>query len=155
MGMTVRGPIEVDKTRDAQQKKLWGVAEDMDWSLYLLTRPGLPEAVQIRLLVLDQATPSIHQPWNALELGPFSMGFPNNDQIEQDKKLRRLGFGALNDIEIYDVPRPNGSQYPIHETIFNGPDFVHGVGIYRGDGMSQLGPVDKTGLGGGRPILPR
>ena len=26
-----------------------------------------------------------------------------------------------------------------HETIFNGPDFAHAVGIYRGDGMARLG----------------
>jgi len=90
----------------------------------------------------------MHKTWSALELGPFSMGFPNGDQINQDKKLRKLGFGALNNIEIYDVPRPDTSRYPIHETIFNGPDFVHGVGIFRGDGMSQLGAIDNNKLGG-------
>ena len=66
-----------------------------------------------------------------------------------DAKMRRLGFGSLNVIEKYTVPRRDGTVYPIHETIFNGPDFVHAVGIYRGDGMAQLGPVDAaTGLGG-------
>jgi catechol 2,3-dioxygenase-like lactoylglutathione lyase family enzyme len=149
MGLSVEGPIELPHQLRKQQRRLWQIPEDIDWQLYILSRPDVPEAAQIRLLVLNKPTPSIHQSWNALELGPFSMGFPNTNQIAQDKHLRTLGFGALNVIEKYQVPRTDGSQYDIHETIFNGPDFVHGVGIYRGNGMTQLGPVStKTGKGG-------
>jgi len=148
MGLSLEGPLALDADTLALQKRLWGVEGDIKWNLYRLYRKGAEGAAQIRLLVLNQATPAMHKTWSALELGPFSMGFPNGDQINQDKKLRKLGFGALNEIEIYEVPRPDKSRYPIHETIFNGPDFVHGVGIFRGDGMSQLGPIDNNKLGG-------
>ncbi len=148
MGLSVEGPLKHTPDEIAERRALWGVPENVSWQTYRLYRPELPEVIQIRLLVIQEQTQAIHSSWSALELGPFSMGFPNLNQIAQDQKVRQLGFGALNKIEIYDVPRPDGSRYPIHETIFNGPDFVHGVGIYRGDGMSQLGPVDAHGLGG-------
>ena len=149
LGLSVSGPIPVDARTRAQQRALWGVPNDIGWDLYLLRRPDAPGAASIRLLVLDTPTPAIHSSWSALQRGPFSMGFPNEDQEALDAKMRRLGFGSLNVIEKYTVPRRDGTVYPIHETIFNGPDFVHAVGIYRGDGMAQLGPVDAaTGLGG-------
>jgi hypothetical protein len=76
------------------------------------------------------------------------MGFPNDHQEAHDQHMRELGFGALNKIEIYKVPRTDGTKYTIFETIHNGPDFSHGVGIQRGDGMSQLGALNPQGLGG-------
>ena len=149
LGMSVMGPVSVDADTRAKQRMLWGVPKDIDWDLYLLSRPGAPGAASIRLLILDTPTPAIHSSWSALQSGPFSMGFPNEDQEALDAKMRQLGFGSLNVIEKYTVPRRDGSVYPIHETIFNGPDFVHAVGIFRGDGMLQLGPVvPDTGLGG-------
>lgn len=149
LGLNVEGPLSLTPQQREAQRRQWGVDEDVDWSVYRLYRDGLEGVAQIRLLVLDRPMPAIHQSWSSLELGTFSMGFPNLDQTELDKKVRALGFGALNVIERYTVPRTDGTQYPIEETIFNGPDFVHAVGINRGDGMAQLGPIDAaTGYGG-------
>lgn len=149
LGLKVTGPIALDDETEATQRALWQIPDDIEWQTYLLRRDGVDGAFQIRLLVLNKPTPSIHKSWSSQELGPFSMGFPNLDQIGFDKFVRQQGFGALNKIEIYEVPRTDGTMYPIHETIFNGPDFVHAVGIYRGDGVAQLGPVDaETGMGG-------
>ena len=149
LGLHVEGPIDVARRVKARQRALWGIPKSIDWDLYLLSRPGVAEAATIRLLLLDTQTPSIHSSWSALALGPFSMGFPNERQVALDAKMRRLGFGALNVMEEYDLPRRDGTKYPMLETIFNGPDFVHAVGIYRGGGMRPLGPVDKeSGLGG-------
>ena len=149
LGMSVQGPLPVPEALKAAQRQAWGITESVDWQLYRLDRDEVPMAAAIRLLVLDRDTPHIHASWDALELGPFSMGFPNADQEALDSHVRSLGFGALNDIEKYEVPRTDGSRYPIHETIFNGPDYVHGVGIHRGGQMAQLGYVHpETGLGG-------
>ena len=149
LGLTARGPITVREDVKTQQRQLWGLGADIDWDLYLLHRPDVSGVGQIQLLVMHGSQPAMHTSWSALELGPFSMGFPNLNNITQDDKMRGLGFGALNRIEIYEVPRTDGEMYEIQETIFAGPDFVHAVGIHRGDGMSQLGAVDaQTGLGG-------
>lgn len=153
MGMTLTGPAQVSPALKAQQRSLWAIPQGVDWQEYHLTRPeaeteqGRP-AMSIRVLLLDQPQPAIHASWDPRSLGGFSMGFPNTKQIEVDAKVRDLGFGALNEIEIYDVPRTDGSMYAIEETIFNAPDFVHAVGINR-LGMTPLGAVTgESGLGG-------
>lgn len=152
MGMTLTGPVEHSEQDAAVQKKLWGIDTDTGYDEYHLTRPGSlvrgRPAIAIRVLHLHQPAPSVHQSWDARSLGGFTIGFPNLDQEGLDARIRSLGFGALNEIEKYKVPRTDGSMYEIHETIFNGPDFVHAVGIKRLD-MSQLGAVDEaTSLGG-------
>ncbi|MEO1575383.1 MAG: VOC family protein [Pseudomonadota bacterium] len=149
MGLTMTGPHRLpDGTRD-QLRALWGIPAPVQFEVYRLNRPGAPGAIQVRLLVIDRATPAIHASWRPTELGPFSLGFPTDDLPSLDLKLRRMGFGAMNPMSVYEVPRPDGTKYPISETIFTAPEFLHAVGINRGDGMAQLGPVDPdTGLGG-------
>lgn len=148
LGMKAEGPLTIAPDIVTKQRQLWDIPQHISWQQYRLTRADKPSVSAIRLLVFDQTTPAIHSSWDARELGPFSMGFPNTGQQAQDKHMRKLGFGALNQIEIYQVPRTDGSKYTIYETIFNGPDFVHAVGIERGDGMSPLGEVDANGRGG-------
>ncbi|NMP30099.1 extradiol dioxygenase [Thalassotalea sp. M1531] len=148
LGLAVKGPITLTDKQTAQQRQLWQLPKDLNWQTYHLFRKGVPEAINIQLLVLDKAMPSIHDSWDSTELGPFSLGFPNTDTIALDKTIRDTGFGALNALESYPIPRPDGSTYQIDETIFNGPDFLHGVAITRGGGMAQLGPIDGNGLGG-------
>ena len=139
-GLTVEGPIAMDDTAKVWQRAMWNIADDVEWDTYILTRPGIDNPMQIRLLVMKTPQKAAHDSWNSMEYGGFSVGFPNMDQVAQDKKLRQLGFGAMNEIEIYPVPRPDGTSYMIYETIHNGPDFVHAVGIHRGDGNGTAGP---------------
>jgi hypothetical protein len=148
MGLSVAGPVALSAQDRAHRVQAWSLDRREQWQLYRLYRAGVPDAAQIELVVFDRIKPAIHQNWSPLSLGPLSLGFPNAGQVSQDKAVRDLGFGALNSIEIYPVPRPDGTQYRIEETIFNGPDFVHAVGIHRADGQTQLGPLDDNGLGG-------
>ena len=149
MGLTLEGPIEQSAAEVAAQKALWGVEEEIGWKLYRLHRPATTGEIMIRLLVLDRPTPTILSSWEPRQSGPFSLGFPTSDGEQQDQRLRDLGFGARNELEKYTIPRTDGSRYPIHETIFNAPDFVHAVNILRGGGMAPLGPIDpETGRGG-------
>ena len=85
----------------------------------------MPTAIKIRLLVLDTPTPHIHSSWDASEVGPFSLGFPNTKHLEIDAKLRKLGFGATSgEASQYEIQNPDGGSYLVQETIFLGPDFV-------------------------------
>lgn len=148
MGLQMEGPLEISASTKKAQRALWEIPDDLDWQTYRFYRKDVTQAIQIRLMVLSKPTPSILQSWSPTQLGPFSLGFPNNNTIELDKKIRKVGFGALNEIESYPIPRTDGTTYQIDETIFNGPDFNHGVAITRGNGMPQLGPLDMNGLGG-------
>jgi catechol 2,3-dioxygenase-like lactoylglutathione lyase family enzyme len=149
LGLRVRGPIEISPDIRDLQLNLWGIPDDVGWELYLMDRPTVPGTIQVRVLVLDRETPSSHTTWDPQEPGPFSMGFPTSDLDRWDAELRGRGYESLMPLSRYQIPRPDGTLYGIHETIFNAPDFVHAVTISRRDGMPQLGPVDPaTGRGG-------
>ena len=121
---------------------------DIGWDLYLLRRPDAPGAASIRLLVL------IHRRLRFIRVGVRSSvaRFPWDFPMKTRKRLmpRCDDWGSEVSMLLKNTRSRGGmDRVSIHETIFNGPDFVHAVGIYRGDGMAQLGPVDAaTGLGG-------
>jgi len=149
LGLTLEGPIAVKEEIRKIQRRLWGIPNDINWKLYRLHRPTVAETVQVRLLVLDRETPRIHTTWDAREPGPFSLGFPANELELWDRDIRKMGFESMNPMSRYEVPRPDGSKYGMHETIWKAPDFMHTVTLSRRDGMPQLGPVDsRTGRGG-------
>ena len=149
MGMTVTGPIKVSKKVKKRQHKLWDIPDDIDWQLYILSRPSVPKLIQIRLLVLNKKTPYIHESYDSRELGSFSIGFPNAMEEKLDVKLLGMGFKSMAPLQAALLQRPDGSKYRYMETIYQAPDFVHCVGIERGDGMTQLSPEDPlTKLGG-------
>jgi catechol 2,3-dioxygenase-like lactoylglutathione lyase family enzyme len=149
LGLRITGPLALDSDVREVQRELWGIPEDIGWELYIMDRPAVPGTIQVRVLVLDRETPMIHTTWNPQEPGPFSMGFSTTDLQSWDPELRGKGWESLMPLASYQIPRPDGTTYTINETIFNAPDFMHSVGISRGDGMPQLGPVDPaTGRGG-------
>jgi len=149
LGLRITGPVELDPAVRETQRALWGIPEDIGWQLYIMDRPAVPGTIQIRVLLLNRETPLIHTTWNPEEPGPFSMGFSTLDLHSWDPELRGKGWESLMPLASYQIPRPDGTTYTINETIFNAPDYMHSVGISRGDGMSQLGPVDPaTGRGG-------
>jgi catechol 2,3-dioxygenase-like lactoylglutathione lyase family enzyme len=149
LGLRIRGPIDIDPAAREQQRTLWGIPGGIGWELYLMDRPAVPGTIQVRVLVFDTETPLIHTTWNPQEPGPFSMGFSTLDLDSWDPELRAKGYESLMPLSRYQIPRPDGTTYGIHETIFNAPDFMHSVTISRRDGMPQLGPVDPaTGRGG-------
>jgi hypothetical protein len=149
MGLSIVGPLAQTAQDQARERKMYDIPADVNWTLYLLERKNVPSAIKIRLMVLSKPMPSIHQSWNSLETGPFSLGFPNLYQATVDSVIRKKGFGAQAPMNVYPVKAADQSTYTVYETIFNGPDFVKGVGITRGDGMAPLSPVDSlTGMGG-------
>jgi catechol 2,3-dioxygenase-like lactoylglutathione lyase family enzyme len=149
LGLRIRGPIELEPQVRELQRKLWGIPDEIGWELYIMDRSAVPGTIQVRVLLLDRETPLIHTTWDPQEPGPFSMGFSTLDLDSWDPELRAQGYESLMPLARYQIPRPDGTTYTIHETIFNAPDFMHSVGISRGDGMPQLGPVDPaTGRGG-------
>ena len=149
MEMTMEGPLEIDNSIKSQQRKLWGIPEDIDWDTYLLYRPEVPGLIQIRLMVMHTKTPSIHKSYSSREVGPFSLGFPNGDQYQLDKELKDRGFDTMAPIQVGTIELPTGQSYRYIETIYKAPDFIHAVGIERMDGMPPLSPIDENTKKGG------
>ena len=149
MGMTLDGPIELSDVQLSTQRKLWDLPEELSYDFYHLYRKEVPSLIQIRVLVFKEEQSYIHQSYKSLELGPFSLGFPNLDQRALDSKLEALGIEAMAPMQEGSIPRPDGSEYRYWESIYKGPDFVHCVGIERGDGVPQLTPCDPISKLGG------
>lgn len=149
MKMTLEAPFDITTEDKAKLKKFWDIPESIDFTLYLLHRPEVPSLIKIRLIVLDTDTPHIHNSHDCRELGPFSLGFPNANQINLDKHLHSLGIESMDKMQEGEIPKEDGSTYRYWETIYKGPDFLHCVGIERGDGVPQLSPVDPANNFGG------
>jgi catechol 2,3-dioxygenase-like lactoylglutathione lyase family enzyme len=149
MGLTLKGPIHMTDAQKMIQRKLWNIPESIDWQLFTLSRPSVPGLIEIRLLVLDTPTPTIHQSYNPRELGGFSLGFPNTCPARLDSNLRNLGFSSLAPLHTAMRRLRDGTEYPYTEVLYNAPDFVHGASIQRGGSVPQLSPIDlKTQIGG-------
>jgi catechol 2,3-dioxygenase-like lactoylglutathione lyase family enzyme len=150
LGLTVSGPIEPDADLRSTQTSLWGMLDGLGWELYLLTRPEAPGTIQLRVLVVDRETPSPRRSWDRQEPGPYGMGFPTVDVVAWDSELRSIGFErATPEIEVFDVARPDGSTYPVHESSFYGPEFLRTILISRKGGMAQVGVYDAASGRGG------
>ena len=73
MGLTLKGPISVTDEQKMIQRKLWNIPQNIDWQLFTFSRPSVPGLIEIRLLVLDTPTPTIHNSYNPRELGSFNL----------------------------------------------------------------------------------
>lgn len=148
MGMDIEGPIALSNEQITTQRKLWGIPEALQYDYYHLYRGAVPSLINIRLLHLKSPTPHIHKSYSSRELGTFSLGFPNGDIHQMDKRVSDSGFGQMAEMQTDEVTR-DGKTYPYYETIYKGPDYLHCVGLMRGGGMEQVSPIDEeTKLGG-------
>jgi catechol 2,3-dioxygenase-like lactoylglutathione lyase family enzyme len=147
MGMQLTGPYALTKEQEKMQKRLFDI--NGNYKLYLLERKNVPENIKIRVLLVSKNNPLIHKSYNAREMGPFTLGFPNANQEKLDKELRELGFSTMAPMQAAMLSKPDGTKYKYLETIYKAPEFVHVVGIERGNGMPQLAPYDSATLKGG------
>ena len=149
MGMTLSGPLRISNKEKKKQRLLWDMPASVRYRMYLLHRPNLPENMEIRVLLVSKKLPLIHENYNPRELGPFSLGFPNANQEAIGSEMNQLGFTTMIPLQPALLTRPDGTKYKYLETIYRAPDFVHIVGVERGNGMPQLSPIDSATLKGG------
>ncbi len=150
MGMELTGPLTLAVAERATLGAAWQIPKPITWNMYLLRRPTVPMAGQIRLIVTDTPTPAIRKSWNRQELGPYGMGFPTTDVPAWDKTLSGMGYQrSTPEIERFALKRTDGTPYDVLEATFDGPEFLRNIAISRRDGMAQVGDLDvKTGRGG-------
>lgn len=150
LGMELSGPIQIDVDRRQLLGVIWKIPAQTKFEVYMLRRPNVPQAADIRVIVVDPPTPAVRQSWDRQELGPYGMGFPTTDVVAWDKHISQLGFQrATPEIERFPLKRADGSNYDVLEATFNGPEFLRNIAISRRDGMAQVGDIDPaTGRGG-------
>jgi len=140
--------VDLTQTEKARQRAFWHIPDTIDYDLYHCYRPTVPSLIQLRIIHLKTPTPQIHNSYSSYELGSFSLGFPTADAKGMDKRMQEYGVKAMAPMQLGDIVRANGDKGQYLETIYQGPDYLHCVGIERVN-YSQLAPCDPAdGFGG-------
>lgn len=140
--------VELSPEEKNKQKDFWNIPNDIDYDMYHCYRPTVPSLIQLRILHLKTPTPHIHKSYSSYELGSFSLGFPTSDAKSMDKRMKEYDVKAMAPMQLGDIVRANGDTGQYLETIYQGPDYLHCVGIERVN-YPQLAPCDPAdGFGG-------
>ncbi|WP_350288867.1 hypothetical protein [uncultured Croceitalea sp.] len=140
--------VSLTEAEKDAQRSFWNIPQDLDYDLYHCYRPTVPSLIQLRILHLKTATPHIHKSYSSYELGSFSLGFPTSDAKGMDKRMQEYEVKAMAPMQLGDIVRANGDKGHYLETIYQGPDYLHCVGIERVN-YPQLAPCDPAdGFGG-------
>lgn len=132
----------------AAKALFWNIPAQIDFDLYHCYRPTVPSLIQLRIIHLKTETPQIHNSYSSYELGSFSLGFPTSDAKGMDKRMQEFDVKAMAPMQLGDIVRANGDKGQYLETIYQGPDYLHCVGIERVN-YPQLAPCDPAdGFGG-------
>ena len=148
MKMKFDGPIDISAERKKEMKAFWRIDQDIDFDLYHSYRESVPSLINLRILHLKQETPSIHHSYNSYELGSFSLGFPTTDAHGFHQRMKDYNVQQMAPMQVGDIVRADGKPGQYIETIYQGPDYLHCVGIERVNYL-PLAPCDPVdGFGG-------
>lgn len=150
MGLTLEGPLKLSRAQLAAHRKLWGMPPGLGWQTWRLTRPSLPDAIRVLILVPDADTPVMRRSYDREETGPYALGFAMSDVRAADPRIVALGFKrTLPAVNEYPLQRRDGSEYPVIEASYEIADNTRLVLMQRGGGMRANGSIDPaTGFGG-------
>ena len=148
-GLRKLGPFAPKSREKRSLSKQWQLPANRNLQLMYFDRPAAPGTILLRVIIFEQKFPLIRSAYGPEENGPFTIGFPNARQEKVHDKMLSLGYNTLAPMQAALLSKPDGSKYKYLETIYKGPDWIHAVGIERGNGMPQLSNIDSvTGMGG-------
>lgn len=148
-GMRKSGPFNLPPKQCKQLAAKWQIPDSLTFQITYYDRPGAPGNCKLRVISFTKKVPSIRSQYGPAENGPFTLGFPNVQQEKLHGYLQSMGYQTLAPLQAAMLNKPDGTQYKYLETIYKGPEWLHAVGIERGNGMAPLSEVDpESGLGG-------
>jgi hypothetical protein len=149
LGMRKRRPVSYTKKEKKQLSGFWHIPGSMPFQISYYDRPGAAGTILLRVLSFQSPIPETRSNYGPEESGPFTIGFPNNQQEKLHEQLSQMGYTTLAPLQVSWLSKPDGSQYKYLETIYKGPEWLHAVGIERGNGMPPLSNIDSiTQIGG-------
>lgn len=148
-GLRKLGPFAPNNREKRSLSLQWQLPANINFQLMYFDRPAAAGTILLRVIIFEKKFPLIRATYGPEENGPFTIGFPNAKQEELHNKMLTLGYSTLAPLQAALLSKPDGSKYKYLETIYKGPDWIHAVGIERGNGMPQLSNIDSvTGWGG-------
>jgi catechol 2,3-dioxygenase-like lactoylglutathione lyase family enzyme len=150
VGLTLEGPLPMTGAQTAAQRRLWQMPANLHWQIYRLTRPSLPSAIRVLVIVPDRDTPVIRSSFEREQTGPYALGFATRDVRAVDARVTALGLKrTLPAVNEYPLQLRDGTPYPVTEASYEIGDFNRLVLMGRGGGLNQIGATEATsGLGG-------
>jgi len=148
-GLRKSGPYILPAKQRKQFAAKWQIPDSLTFQITYYDRPGAPQNGKLRVLSFNKKVPVIRSQYGPAENGPFTLGFPNTQQEKLHSYLVAMGYQTLAPLQASMLSKPDGTQYKYLETIYKGPEWLHAVGIERGNGMPPLSEVDSISHLGG------
>ncbi len=137
-----------DEATATAQRRLWNLPPSRRWRELRFDRPGVPGAIQVRVLVMDGGA-SIRPDMQARLLGGLSLGLPVADQKRLERQVGKLGVMSTAGITSMNMPRGDGGTYRVEEIHYRGPENLYALGVWREPPLIPVGAIDPTaGVGG-------
>ena len=149
-GMRMRLAAETtpDDAKAEAQRRLWNLPASWRWTELRFDRPGVPDAIVVRVLIMDGGEPLRPDMLSRLQ-GGLSLGFPVANQKRLERATRRLGITSTVGITSINMPRGDGSDYAVEEIHYRGPEGLYALGVWRQPPLAPVGPIDaRSGVGG-------
>ena len=121
----------------------WQFAGEGPVELMSFTRPGLADAVRIRVVHADATAPLARPNMDCRYDGALGVGFPVRGLAQRHQMVEAMGFDSRAGVTYMPFPRPDGSMYDIGESHWIAPDEVMVLGVDRAD-MQPVGPIDPA-----------
>ena len=125
-----------------QQRRLWDLPDEFQWTESIYHRPGLPEVPLLRVLASPQAGDPVRPGLASLLEGGLSVGFAMRDLESVVRHGAEKGFETTAGVGALDMQRADGSAYQALECHFHAPDDVYALGVSRPADLAPVGPIE-------------
>ncbi len=142
LGLTPTHSI-LDGVAAAALREHWGVAGTGPLETLVFTRPEVPEALCLRVVMVAPDRPVSRPALDSRFDGALGFGFPVRDLYRRHAIVEALGFEARAGVTVMSFPRADGTTYDIGETHWVAPDEVMVLGVDRAH-LQPVGPIDPA-----------
>lgn len=126
-----------------QLARHFGIAAHDALDVLLLTRPGLPDALTVRVVRVAPDRPTSRPDLDCRFDGPLGLGVPVRGLAQRHAIVEAYGFMANAGVTTMTFPRSDGTTYDIGETHWVAPDDVMVPGVDRAH-LQPVGSIDPA-----------
>lgn len=124
-------------------RRHWGLSAAESLETWVFTRPEIPEALVLRVVLIPAASYSSRPDLDSRYDGALGFGFPVRDLYRRHAIVESMGFTATAGVTTMPFPRADGTTYDIGETHWVAPDDVMVLGVDRAH-LQPVGPIDPA-----------
>ncbi len=121
----------------------WGLPGSEPLQVLLFSRPGIAEAILLRMVIVPASAASARPGLDCRHDGALGFGFPIHGLHRRHAIVEAMGFTATAGVTTMPFPRADGSTYDIGETHWVAPDDVMVLGVDRAH-LQPVGPIDPA-----------